>query len=147
LGISDLSLGRNFQLDGGTAGDGMFQFLAQDGGVDADLLSNLSGEFVAHDAAGNALDVGEYVVHGLDLAFGGADRELGAGALDQVIEVTLGGAKGRRVGLLAFATNEEVGIETGFEGEYLDVEFFFHEQAESALGGLGTGGVRVEVND
>ena len=74
-------------------------------------------------------------------------RKLRAGALDQVVEVGLGFLQGGAVGIFAFAADEEVGIESGLEGEHLDVELFFDQQAQCAFGGFGSGGVGVEIDD
>ena len=125
----------------------MTEFLAQDGGVDLEFLRDLLREFVAHDAAGDALDVRQEIVHRFVFAFGAADGKLRACALDQVVEVFLRVAQGLTVGVLAFAADVEVGIESLLEGEDLDLEFFFDEQAQSTLGGLCSGRVGVEVHD
>ena len=50
----------------------MAQLLAQHGGIDAQAMRNLVGQFVAHDAAGHPLNVRQQVVQGLDLALGSA---------------------------------------------------------------------------
>ena len=125
----------------------MPQFLAKDCGIDAELLRDFLGQFVAHDAAGDALDVRQEIVHGFDLAFSAAHGELRAGALDEVIEIFLRSLQRRGVGVFAFAADVEVGIESLLEGEHLDLKFLFHQQAESALGGLGSGRVGIEVHD
>ena len=33
------------------------------------------------------------------------------------------------------------------EGQHLDLEFFFDQQSEGALGGFGSSGIRIEVHD
>ena len=59
---------------GGALGGGLFEFLAEQGGVDAQLLRGVGGELVALDAVGHAADVGQQEVEGLDLGVGGARR-------------------------------------------------------------------------
>ena len=105
------------------------------------------GKFVADDAAGNALDVGQQIVQGLHLALGAAHGELRAGALDQVVEIFLRVLERFAVGVFAFAADVEVGIESLLEGEHFDGEFFFDQQAEGAFGGFRSGGVGIEIHD
>ena len=51
------------------------------------------------------------------------------------------------VSVFAFAADEEVGIEALLERQHFDLEFFFDQQAQGALGGFGAGGVGIEVDD
>ncbi len=60
-------------------GGGLFELLAEDGGVDAEFLRGVGGELVALDAVGHAADVREQEVEGLDLGVGGAPGELAGG--------------------------------------------------------------------
>ena len=80
-------------------------------------------------------------------ALGAADGELGAGALDQVVEIFLRVAQSVAVSVFAFAADVEIGIESLLEGEDFDLEFFFDQQAQGTFGGFGAGGVGVEVDD
>ena len=96
--------------------------LAEDGGVDAEFLGGVGGELVALDAVGHAADVGQEEVHGLHLGVGGAGGEELAGAVDEVVGVALGAAKGGHVGLDAALADEAVGVEAAFEGDDLDLE-------------------------
>ena len=104
------------------------------------------GQFVAHNAAGDALHVGEQVIHGFDFSFGAARGELRARAFDQVVEISLRVAQRFAVGVFSFATDVEVGIESLLEGEYLDLKFFFDQQTQGALGGLGARRIGIEVH-
>ncbi len=61
---------------------GVTEFLAQDGGVDLEFLRDLLREFVAHDAAGDALDVRQQIVHCLLLALTAAHWKLRPRPLD-----------------------------------------------------------------
>ncbi len=100
-------------------GGGLFELLAEDGGVDAEFLRGVGGELVALDAVGHAADVGEEEVEGLDLGVGGAAGEAVAGAVDEVVGVALGVAEGGHVGLDALLADEAVGVEAAFEGDDL----------------------------
>ncbi len=124
----------------------MTKLLAQDGGVDLQFLRDVGGEFVAHDAAGNALDVGQQIVDGFDLAFGSA-RELCLGTLDEVGEILLRSLQDRPIGSGSLAAHEEVGIEALLKGDDADLEVLADEQGERALGGGGSGGVWIEIYD
>ena len=70
-----------------------------------------------------------------------------AGAVDEVVGVALGGAEGGHVGLDAVLADEAVGVEAAFEGDDFDVEVLFGEQGDGFFGGVGAGGVGVEVDD
>ena len=80
-------------------------------------------------------------------AFGAADRELRAGPLDEVVEIFLRVAERFAVGVFAFAADVEIGIESLLERQHFDLEFFFDQQADGALGGFGSGGVGIEIHD
>ena len=60
-------------------GGGLFELLAEDGGVDAELLRGVGGELVALDAVGHAADVRQEEVEGFDLGVGGARRGTAGG--------------------------------------------------------------------
>ena len=128
-------------------GGGLFEFLAEDGGVDAEFLCGVGGELVALDAVGHAADVGEEEVEGLDLGVGGAAGELFAGVVDEVVGVALGVAEGGHVGLDALLADEAVGIEAALEGDDFDFEVFFGEERDGFLCGGDACGVGVEVDD
>ena len=136
-----------FTAESGARAGCVAKFLAHHGGVDAQLLRDLVGQFVAHDAAGDALNVRQQIVHRFLLAVSAAHGELRAGALDQVVEIFLRVAQGFAVGVFAFAADVEVGIESLFESEDLDLKLFFDQQADGALSGFGSGGVGIEVHD
>ena len=87
--FGNLGFGGGFDGGGFAGGGGVAEFLAQDGGIDGELLRDLVGQLVAHDAAGHALDVRQEIVDGLLFAFAAADGELRAGAFDEVIEIFL----------------------------------------------------------
>ena len=63
----------------------------------------------------------------------------------RVIKVTLGKPQRGGVSVLSFAADVEVGIESLVEGEDFDLEFFFDQQAQGALGVFGSGGIGVEA--
>ncbi len=125
----------------------MFQLLAQYGRVDSQLLRNFGSQFVANNSIRDTLDVREKIVQRLDLAFSSTGRKLCASALNQVIKIALRMFEGVGISIFPFAANVEVGIESGFERENFDVEFFFDQEAQGALGGSGSGGVRIEIDD
>ena len=56
--VGDLGFGGGFDGGSGARAGGVAQLLAQDGGVDPQLLGDLVREFVAHDPAGDALEWG-----------------------------------------------------------------------------------------
>src|SRR5579862_8863446 len=89
LGIRDLRFERRFYRRGRAVGGGVLEFLPQYGGIDVELLRDLVLQFVAHNAAGHALNVRQKIVDGFDFALGAASSELGAGSLDQVREIWL----------------------------------------------------------
>ena len=126
---------------------GLFELLAEDGGVDAEFLCGIGGKLVALDAVGHAADVGEEEVESLDLGVGGAAGELFAGAVDEVVGVAFGVAKGGHVRLDALLADEAVGIEAAFEGDDLYFEVLFGEEGNGFFGGGGAGGVGIEVDD
>ena len=85
-------------------------------------------------------------VHGLQLLLrAGAGKRL-PGALDQVIGLPARAAQRRRVGLHAALADVAVGVETAVEGDDLDVEALFGEQGNGLFGGIGAGGVGIEVD-
>ena len=66
-------------------GGSLFEFLAEDSGVNAEFLCGVRCELVALQRRGYAADMRKQKVEGLDLGVGGATRELFAGAVDQVV--------------------------------------------------------------
>ena len=132
-----------FDLGGG----GLADLLAEDGGLDAELLGGVGGELVAVEGVGHAADVGQEEVHGLELGLRGAGGEELAGAVDEVVGVALGAAEGGHVGLHAALADEAVGVEAALEGDDLDLEALFGEQGDGLFGGVGAGEVGVEVDD
>src|SRR5215469_574891 len=125
----------------------MLQLLAEDRGVNAEFLGNLARQFIANDAAGNAVNVGKQEFHRVDFALCAAHRELGAGALDEVVEIALRAFERLAVGIGALTADEQIGIESGFEGDSPKVELFLEQQAKRALCGPGSRGVRIEVHN
>ena len=67
----------------------MAQLLAKYGGIDAQLLGDLLAQFIAHDPAGDALDVRQKIVHRFLFAFGSAHRKVTSRAVDQIVEILL----------------------------------------------------------
>ena len=126
---------------------GLTQFLAQDGRVDAELLGGVGGELVAGELLGDAADVGQEEVHGLDLLLGAGTGEELAGALDEVVGLAAGAFDGLHVGLKAAFANEAVRIEAVVECDDLDGEALFREQGDGLFRGVGTGGIGIEVDD
>ncbi len=123
------------------------QFLAQHRGVDSQLLRNLLGQFVAHDAAGDALDVGQQIVHRLLFSVAGTDGKLRPRPFDQIVEIFLRILERGAIGFFALAANVEIGIEALFEGQNFYGEFFFDQQAEGAFGGLRSGRIGIEIHN
>ena len=105
LGFGEGRLGGGRELGCGAGSGDVAKFLAQNGRVDLQFLRDVGGEFVADDAAGNALDVRQEIVDGFDLALGGAGK-LGLGALDEVIKVLLRGLQSRAVGGSSLAADD-----------------------------------------
>ena len=97
LGFGEGRFGSRCELGCGASSGDVTKFLAQNGRVDLQFLRDVGGKFVADDAAGNALDVRQKIVHRFDLALGGS-RELRLGALDEVIEILLRGLQCRAIG-------------------------------------------------
>ncbi len=125
----------------------MLEFLPQNGGIDAEFLRDLAGQFVAHDPAGHSLDMRQQIIQRLHFALSTANGELVLGALDQVIEITLRVFERLAVSIFTFAADEEIRVEAGFQSQHFDLEFFFDQKTQGALGGLGTGGVGIEIHD
>jgi hypothetical protein len=73
---------------------GLAQFFAQNGRVDAQLLRGVGGELVAGQLLRHAADVGQQVVHGLDLLLGAGAGEHLPGALDEVVGLAARAAHG-----------------------------------------------------
>src|SRR5258707_13625529 len=71
-------------------GGGLFELLAEDGGVDAEFLCGVGGELVALDAVGHAAGVGEEEVEGFDLGVGGAAGKLLGGVVAEEVGVAVG---------------------------------------------------------
>ena len=128
-------------------GGGVFELGADQSGVDAESLGRVVGKSVASDAAGDAADVGQEEVEGLGFGFGIARGKELAGALDEVILILGRGAESFSVGAGAALADVAVGIEAAFEGEHADFEAFFGEQGDGFFGGVGAGGVGIEVDD
>ncbi len=126
---------------------GGFQLLAQGGGVDAQFLRGVHGEFVALDAAGDALNVRQQPVDGFHFRIGRARREERARALQQIVGVRQRVAQRFGVGVFSLAADIKVGIEAAVEVDDADAEIFFEQQRERAFGGGGAGGIGVEVDD
>src|SRR5207244_7711272 len=114
--------------------------------VNAQLLRHLPRDFVANDAAGNPLDVGQKVIHRLNLTFGAADGKLGASAFDEVIKILLRIFQRAGVCLLSLAPDEQVRVEAWLQSKNLDLKFFFDQQAKGALRSLGACRIRIEIN-
>ncbi len=89
----------------------------------------------------------QQVVEGLDLGFGRARREERAGALDEVVLVAACSAEGFHISLDAALADVAVGIEADFKGDDFDFKSFLGEEADGFFGGVGSGGVGVEVDD
>src|SRR5579863_9255254 len=128
LGNGDLGFDWSLYAGGRSVGGGMFEFLPQNGRIDAEFLRDLTGQFVAYDPAGHALDMRQQVIQSLHFSFCATNRELALGALDQVGEITLRMLEGFAIGVFAFAPNEEIGVESRFESQHLDLEFFLNQQ-------------------
>ncbi len=88
LGFGQRRLGSGRELGCGARSGDVTKFLAQNSRVDLQFLRDVGGEFVADNAAGDALDVRQQIIDRFDLALGGA-RKLGLSALDQIIKVLL----------------------------------------------------------
>ena len=61
------------------------EFFAKDGGVNPELLGGVAGELIAGEFLRHAPDVGQKVVHGLDLLVGAGSGEHLAGSLDEEV--------------------------------------------------------------
>ena len=129
------------------AESGLAQLFAQDGRVDAQLLRGVGGKLVAGQLLRHAADVRQQEVHGLDLLLGAGAGEHLPGALDEVVGLAARAAHGRGVGLDAALADEAVGVEAAVEGDDLDGEALFGEQGDGFFGGVGAGGVGIEVDD
>ena len=117
FGAVDLRFSGGFDLGRGAIGGGMLQFLAQHGGIDSQFLRNLERQFVAHDAARYTLNVGQKMVHRFDLAIRIPRWKQGARPVDQIIKIFLRVLERRAVCVLAFAPDEQIGIESSLQGE------------------------------
>src|SRR6185437_11960438 len=106
---------------------GLLEFLAHEGGVDAELVGGIVGKLAAADGMRHASNVRQQEVQRLHLGLGGVAGEELARALDEVVGVALGVAQCRAVGLDAVLAYEAVGVEAAFEGDNLDVEVLFSE--------------------
>ena len=85
------------------------------------------------------------MVDGFHLALGVPYWKLRARPIDQIVKIFLGVLERRAIGLFAVTADEEIGVESGLEREHFNVEFFFDQQSERALGGSGPGSIGVEV--
>ena len=128
-------------------GGGLFELLAEDGGVDAEFLCGVGGELVALDAVGHAADVREEEVEGFDLGVGGAAGEELAGAVDEVVGVALGVAERGHVGWTPCSRMKRSGSRPPSRVTIFDFEVFFGEEGDGFFGGVDAGGVGVEVDD
>src|SRR5580700_994963 len=135
LGIGGLRFRRNLYRRRRTLRRDMPQFLAQYGGIDAQLLCDLLRQFVAHDAARHALNVRQKILDCLVLAFRAAYGKLAAGAIDQIVEVLLRTAQGFAVSVSSLSPYQEVGIEAGLELGHADIEPILDESAKCAFNG------------
>ena len=72
---------------------------------------------------------------------------MSARPVDQIVEIFLRATQCLAVGVLPHAPDEEIGIKSLFQREHLDLKFFFHQQAQRALGGLSPSRIRIEVDD
>src|SRR6185437_13427570 len=63
------------------------------------------------------------------------------------VKIALGVFQGGGVSVLALAAKKKIGIKSGFERQHLDVEFFFDQKTECALGGFCAGSVGIEIDD
>ena len=91
--------------------------------------------------------MGQKVVHGLDLLICTGAGEHLAGALDEELGLAARFADGGFVGIDSALADEAVGVEAAVEGDDLDCEALFREQGDGFFGGVGAGGVGVEVDD
>jgi hypothetical protein len=82
----------------------------------------------------------------LILASALAPGKLLAGAVDQVVGLAAGTADGGGVGFYAALADEAVGVEAAVEGDDFDGESLFGEEGDGLFGGVGSGGVGVEVD-
>ena len=115
FGVCDLSFSRRLDRCCGAIRGNVPQLLAQDGGINPQLLRDLVGQFVANNTAGHALDVRQKIIDCLDLALGITDRKLRAGAFDQIGKVRLGVTQRILVSVFALAPDVQVGIEALLE--------------------------------
>ncbi len=143
----DLSQRRGSRLDVVPAPErGLAQLLAQHGGIDAQLLRSVGGKLVPRQFLRHAADVRQQVIHGLHLLLrAGAGKHLPR-ALDQVIGLAARAAQRLRVGLHAPLANIAVGVEAAVEGDDLDGEAFLGQQGNGLFGGVGAGGVGIEID-
>src|SRR5271156_1007047 len=86
-------------------------------------------------------------VKGLDPGFGCTWRKKLSGAVDEIVLMATRGPQGGCVLLHTALANVAVGIEAAFQGDDLDLESLFGKQGDGLFGGIGSGGVRIEVHD
>jgi hypothetical protein len=67
----------------------VLEFLPQDGRVDLQTLRDVGCEFVAHDAARDALHMRQQEVHCLDFSFWSSHGKRRTCALNEVVEIFL----------------------------------------------------------
>ena len=67
-------------------------------------------------------------------------------AVDQIVEILLRTAQRLAVSLFALAADIEIGIEALLQRQNFNLEFFFDQQAQRALGGFGAGGIGIKVH-
>ena len=104
------------------------------------------GKLVAGKLLWHAADVRQKVVHRLYLLLGAGTRKHLPRAFNQVVGLAARAANSRRVCLNAALANVPVRIEAAFEGNDLDGKALFGQQRDRLLGGVGSGGVRIEVD-
>ena len=125
---------------------GLAQFLAQHRGVDAELLRRIGGKLVAGQLLRHAPDVRQQEVHGLHLLLRARAGKHLPRPLDQVVGLAARAANRLRIGLDATLANIAVGVEAAVEGHDLDRETLLGQQRDRLLGGIGSGGVGIEVD-
>ena len=108
----------------------MTKFLSQHRRLDAEAVRDFVGQFVAHDAAGHALNVRQQVVQRLDLAFWCTHGMQGPGTLDEVVEILLRMGECLTVGVAPFRRMYRSGSKPASSVKYLDLEVFAHQQRE-----------------
>jgi hypothetical protein len=128
-------------------GGSIFEFGADQSGVDAESLGGIVGKGVALDAAGHAANVGQEEVELVGFGFRVAAGKEAAGALDEVVPKLGRGAEGFSVGAGATLADVAIGIEAAFEGEDAHFKTFLRQKRDGFFGGVGAGRIGIEVDD